>query len=254
MHRLSAVIITRNEEASIGRCLASLQGLADEIVVVDSFSADRTPAICVSSPCRFFQKEFEGYGRQKQYAVDLASNDWVLSIDADEEVSPELKEEILCFLRRERTSLNGLYIRRDLVYLGRRMRFGGVSGERILRLFNKRHGRFDDAPVHEKIGVEGPVTTLSGRLLHYSYRNLGHHLSKINEYTGKAAEDYIRKGKRFSRLWVPVKFKIRFFTTYFVKGGIFDGYPGFIWALMGAWYAALKISKTIELAGKSEKK
>jgi glycosyltransferase involved in cell wall biosynthesis len=247
MTRLSAVIIAFNEESNIDRCLAALHGVADEIVVVDSHSTDRTAEICSRHGCRIFQREFTGYSGQKQFAVDMASSDWVLSVDADEVVTPELKEEILQFLQREDHKVTGCYIPRDLVYLGKRMRFGGASGERIIRLFNKKCGRFDGAAVHEKVLLDGPAATFRGKLLHYSFRNSEHHLAKINEYTQKAAEENVRKGKRYPKIWVPLKFKISFITFYFLKGGLLDGYAGFNWALMGSMYAALKISKTIEL-------
>lgn len=246
MNRLSAVIIAYNEEYNIGRCLASLQGLADEIVVVDSHSNDRTTEICSSFGARVFQHDFSGYSEQKQYAVGLASNDWILSIDADEEVTPGLKQSILEQMHADTPAADGFYVLRDLVYLGKRLKHGGTAGERILRVFNRRSGAFDGAAVHEKIIVKGTTAVLGGRLLHYSYRDLSHHLAKINEYTQKIAGDNFRKGKRFPKIWMIVKFKTGFFTFYILKGGILDGYAGFIWALMGSVYASLKISKTIE--------
>jgi glycosyltransferase involved in cell wall biosynthesis len=247
MNRLSAAIIVYNEEANIGRCLASLKGVVDEIVVVDSHSSDRTSEICSSFGCRIFQREFTGYSGQKQFAVDVASNDWVLSIDADEELTTELKEEISQFLKQGQIAVNGCYILRDLVYLGKKLRFGSASGERILRLFNRRFAKFDGAPVHEKVLLKGPSHTFKGKLLHYSYRDAGHHLEKIAEYTLKAAEENVQKGKRYPAIWVPLKFKTTFFTIYLLKGGIFDGHAGFVWALMGSLYASLKISRTIAL-------
>jgi glycosyltransferase involved in cell wall biosynthesis len=247
MNRLSAVIIAFNEENNIRRCLVSLQGVADEIVVVDSNSTDRTAEICSSFGCRIFQREFTGYSEQKQFAVDVASSDWVLSIDADEEITPELKEEIRSFFRGEQGGVNGCYIPRDLVYMGKRMKFGGTAGEKIMRLFNRQHGRFDGAAVHEKVLIDGPVRTFRGKLLHYSHRDLGHHLDKINEYSRMAAEENVRKGRKYPGFWVVVKFKVSFFTLYILKGGILDGYEGFIWALMGSVYTSLKISRTIEM-------
>lgn len=246
MIRLSAVIITFNEEDTIGRCVDSLEGLADDIVVLDSLSTDRTPEICRGKQCRFFQQPFAGYSRQKQDAVDLALHDWVLSFDADEVMTPELKAEIQHFLRSGSPGVNGWYIRRDLVYLGRRMRFGGGSNEKILRLFNRKHGRFDGALVHEKVIATGPVATMKGHFLHYSYRDSSHHLARIMEYTNIAAEEQARKGKRVPRIAVPVKFMAAFIRSYVLQGGILEGYAGFLWAFMGGIYSAMKAVRTIE--------
>jgi glycosyltransferase involved in cell wall biosynthesis len=247
MNRLAAVIITYNEEQNLARCLASLQGVADEIVVVDSGSSDRTAEICVAFGCRIFQRVFTGYSDQKQFAVDCASCDWVLSIDADEEVTPELKAEIRDLTKREEIPANGYYLRRDLVYLGRHMRFGGTANERILRLFNRKYGRFNGAIVHEKVNLQGPGGDLKGKLLHFSYRDLPHQMVKISEYSAKAAELLVSKGRRYPKIWVLLKFKLSFFTFYIIKGGFLDGYPGFMWALMRAVYASLKIARTIEI-------
>lgn len=251
MKKLSAVIITHNEEYNIGRCLASLQGLADEMIVVDAHSSDQTAAICASYGCKILQKPFTGFSEQKQFAVDHASNDWVFSLDADEEVTPELKKEIFDFLNEEGSRVTGCFILRDLVYLGKHMKFGGTSGERILRIFDRKAGAFDGAVVHEKVRVEGATRTLRGKLLHYSYRDLGHHVVKINAYTQKIAEDHVRKGKTFPKIWAILKPTVTFFTIFLLKGGLFDGYAGWIWSRMGSLYAALKISKTIELTKKA---
>ncbi len=247
MSRLSTVIIAFNEEHNLPRCLGSLKGIADEIVVVDSRSTDRTAEICASFGCRVFQREFTDYSGQKQFAVDAASNNWILSIDADEEITPELQAEIRSFLSQDQPDVKGVYIPRDLVYMGRRMKYGGTAGEQILRLFDRTSGRFDGAVIHEKIVVNGPTAVFRGKLLHYSVRDLVHHVSKINEYTQRAAEENVRKGKKYPRIWVPLKFMTSFITYYILKGGILDGYPGFVWAFLGSFYASLKIMKTIEL-------
>jgi glycosyltransferase involved in cell wall biosynthesis len=247
MNRLAIVIITFNEERNIGRCLASLQGIADEIVVVDSHSTDRTAEICAGFGCRILQRAFTNYSEQKQFAVDSASCDWVFSIDADEEVTPGLKEEIGILMQRETIPATGYYIRRDLVYLGRHMRFGETANERILRLFNRKFGRFNGAVVHEKVGLEGPAGVMKGKLLHFSYRDLPHQLEKISGYAARAGEELAAKGRHYPKIWVMLKFKFSFITYYFIKGGFLDGYAGFMWALMRGVYASLKIARAIEI-------
>jgi hypothetical protein len=142
--------------------------------------------------------------------------------------------------------VNGYRIPRKLVYLGRVMRFSGTGNEKLLRLFNRRHARFTDVLVHEKVVAEGKTGSLRGNLLHYSYKDLAHHFAKTNEYTTRAAGEYAAKKKRFSRLWVAGKFPVSFITFYLFKGGILDGYPGFMWSFMAAVYGSMKIAKTIE--------
>jgi glycosyltransferase involved in cell wall biosynthesis len=247
MTAISVVIIAYNEELNIGRCLASVQGLASEILVVDSMSTDRTAGICRELGCRVVQREFDGYGTQKRFAVEQAVNDWVLSVDADEVVTPELKEEINLLFQKGSPEEAGFEICFSLVYLGRKLKHGGAGSDYHLRLFNRKTGSFTGAKVHEGVEVKGKIRRLKGEILHYSYRNLTHHLEKINYYTGRAAESYLQRGRRFPKIWVILKFPISFLQFYCCKAGFLDGYPGFMWSLLGALYASLKIAKSIEL-------
>ena len=256
MPELSVVIITRNEEKNILRCLESVRPVAGEIVVVDSMSADRTPQICRDFGCKVFFREFDGYGRQKQFAVDMASNDWVLSIDADEVVSEELREELRKVFDQaghrvtESQSQSGYNIPFSLFFMGKVLRHGGVGNEFHLRLFNRTKGGFTTVPVHEGIEVQGPVGILKGRIIHYSFRDISHHLEKINIYTSQAAEGYQNREKSFSKGWIAFKFPVSFISCYFIKLGFLDGYPGFIWSFLAAVYSTLKAAKTIELTRK----
>jgi glycosyltransferase involved in cell wall biosynthesis len=246
MIKLSAVIIVLNEEKNIPRCLESVKPVADEIVVVDSMSTDNTYNICIDFGCHVIQRKFDGYCTQKQFAVDHASNDWVLYIDADEVISAELKEEILQMKMDSSISHAGYKIQSSLHFMGRTMKNSGVGNEYHLRLFNRKQGRFNSVPVHECIQAEGTIGTLKGKVIHYSYRDISHHLEKINIYTSLAAEGYRKKGKSFSKSWVALKFPFSFFSFYFIKGGFLDGYPGFMWPFLAAVYATLKVAKTIE--------
>ena len=248
MTQLSVIIITRNEELNIRRCLDSLKGLANEILVVDDNSSDRTAEICRAEGCRVMTHDFEGFGRQKQYATENALYDWVLSVDADEVVTPELSLEIKELMAAAEIPNAGYRIPFSVFYLGRRMKHSGMGKESHLRLFDRRKGRFTIDPVHEGIVVEGPAGRLLHPMHHYSYRDLFHHLDKINLYTTAAAEGYVRKGKKFNPWTAALKFPVSFFTFYFIKGGILDGYPGFMWSFLAAVYGSLKIAKTIELS------
>jgi len=249
MTEISVVIITHNEEANIQRCLDSVQGIATEVVVVDSFSTDNTVAICESSGCRVYRREFTGYGDQKQFATDQASNDWILSLDADEVVSAELREEINAWKQDAgyRIQDAGYRIPFSLCFLGRILKHSGVGIEYHLRFFDRNRGNFTTVQVHEGVELRGNAGTFKGKIIHYSYRSIAHHLEKTNIYTSQAAAENARKGRKYSKYWVGFKFPISFFTFYFFKGGILDGYPGFVWSFFAAFYASLKIAKTIEL-------
>jgi len=250
MPKLSVVIITFNEEANILRTLESVKSFADEIVVVDSISTDHTVSLCRDFGCRVYSREFDGYGTQKQFAVDQASNDWVFSIDADEVVTGELQKEIIALFTD--TSGSGIRhpayrIRRTLHFMGRILRHSGVGKEFLLRIFDRTKGRFTNVAVHEGIEVNGSSGMLHGCLIHFSYQNIAHHLEKINSYTSLAAKGYSEQGRSFSKIWAAVKFPTSFISFYILKGGFLDGYPGFMWSFLAATYATLKIAKTIEL-------
>jgi glycosyltransferase involved in cell wall biosynthesis len=217
---------------------------------VDSFSADRTVSICRDSGCRVVEKIFEGYGTQKQFATDQALNDWVLSVDADEVLSPELQQELSDFSRKPEVPYNGYRIPFSLFYMGKILKHSGVGRDSPLRLFRRQKGRFTTSTVHEGVEIEGPAGKLQNRIIHYSYRDISHHLGKINTYTSLAAKGLAVKGKSYSGIYVAAKFPITFFTYYFIRGGIRDGYPGFFWSFMAAVYSSLKIAKTIELRKK----
>ena len=247
MQQLSVVIITYNEEENILRCIHSVKDLADEILIVDSFSADRTVEICKSSGCKVILHPFEGYGQQKQFGVDQAGNNWILSLDADEMVTDELSQEIRTLLQKETIPYGGYQIPFSLFYMGQILRH---TGGRNLRFFDRTRGRFRFVKVHESVDVNGPVGTLKGKIIHYSYRDLYHHIQKTNTYTTQAAEEYIARGRRFSKAWVAFKFPVSFFVFYIIKLGILEGYPGFLWSFFAAFYGSMKVAKTIEMQEK----
>ena len=247
MSRFTVAIITYNEEKNIGKCLEALQGLPCEILVVDSFSTDKTADISRSYGCRVISREFTGFADQKQFAVTKAKNDWVLAIDADEVVSKELKDELIDLFRQDSIPYCGYEIHIILCYMGKIMRHSGVGFVHKTRLFDRRSGCYEFSYVHEKIKLDGPVGRLNGPCIHYSYHDLAHHVEKSNNYTNLAAQDYKGKGKRYPKIWVALKFPVTFLTYYFIKGGILDGYPGFMWSFFAAFYTMLKIAKTIEI-------
>ncbi|MBM3404728.1 MAG: glycosyltransferase family 2 protein [Bacteroidetes bacterium] len=246
MKKLSVIIITYNEEHNIVRCLESVKPFADEVIVVDSYSTDKTVEICKSFGCKVLKHEFLGYSKQKQLAVDAAENDWIFWIDADEQVSTDLATEILHLKEVQQQDIAGYSIPRTFVYLGRVMKYSSGSKEMLLRIFDRKKSHFTDVTVHEEVKVKGKTLNLKNKLFHYSYRDLSHHLQKIDKYTTQAAEGYLKQGKRFSKCWVIFKFPISFCTFYFLRLGFLDGYPGFVNAFLAAFYGSMKVAKTIE--------
>ena len=249
MPRLSVAIITLNEALNIKRCIDSVNSFASEILVVDSGSVDGTADMCEACGCRVLSRAFDGFASQKQFAVDNALYDWVFSIDADEVVSPELEKELQEFagttIPGEELTVKGYYIPFVLHFMGRIIKHCGKG--KNLRLFDRRHCRFNNVPVHETIEVEGKPGTMKGRIIHYSYRDISHHLEKINFYSSRAAEGYHRKGKKFPLILLPFRLPATFGIFYFRMLGFLDGYPGFMWAFLAGIYSTIKAAKTIEL-------
>lgn len=247
MKKISANIITRNEEKNILRCVDSVKPFADEIIIVDSMSEDKTAAICRSLGCTVLTRQFDDYGHQKQFCTDMSSNDWILSIDADEVVTPGLAEEILKWKNAGENDVCGYEIPFTLSFMGQMLQHSGVGGESHLRLFNRKKGKFTKVPIHERIEITGNIGKFKNRIIHYSYRDITHHLEKINRYTSQAATGYKTQGKKYSKIWAAFKFPVTFFIFYIIKGGILDGWPGFMWSFMASVYTVVKMAKTIEL-------
>jgi glycosyltransferase involved in cell wall biosynthesis len=242
---LSVIIIARNEERDLPGCLASVKDIASEIVVADSGSSDATQDIARRAGAKVIFKEWEGYGRQKQAALDAAAGPWVLNIDADERVTPALAAEI-----RERLSgspaESGFQIPFRHFFLGRRLRFGRFSTETHLRLFRKPSARYATQQIHEGIQVEGATGRLGGVIDHLSYRDIEEYLEKCNRYTSMIARARYDAGQRFSvfhHLRLPAEFLVR----YVLKLGFLDGGPGLTYALLSSYYVWLKFLKLRDL-------
>jgi glycosyltransferase involved in cell wall biosynthesis len=247
MSKLSVTIITYNEEENIKDCLESVKW-SDEIVIVDSFSSDKTVEIAREFTPKVFQNKWTNFSEQKNLALEKASNEWVLSVDADERATPKLKEEILTILNSEFQSFNGYYIPRRNHYLGRWIRHCGWYPDYKLRLFRRAKGRFNERTVHESVVVEGRKGYLKSYLNHYSYKNLSDHLGRIDKFSTLAAEQMFRDGKRarfFDLLFLPLT---RFIKMYLIKRGYLDGIYGLIVSVMGSFYVFTKYLKLWELS------
>jgi glycosyltransferase involved in cell wall biosynthesis len=245
--RLSVCIITRDEEDRIGDCLASLEGVADEVVVVDSGSTDRTRALAAERGAKVIEHEWPGHVQQKNHAVARASHEWVLCIDADERLSPELARAIERLRSAGPGEVRGFYLNRHTRYLGRWIDHGGWYPEWRLRLFDRGAGGWTGVNPHDRVEVQGPTARLDGDLFHHTYRSVSDHLRTIDNFTTIAARERRRAGRRFSVTMMLVGPAWRFLRMYVLRRGFLDGLPGLVLALMAGYYVFLKHVKLLEL-------
>lgn len=246
--RLSVCLITKNEEANLLRTLTSIEGLADEIVIVDSGSTDSTLAIAKSFNAVIYHEEWKGYGQQKNVAIEKCKGAWILLIDADEAISQKLKDKIRNIIVQLHPK--DIYrIRFLTVCFGKKILFGGWSGFYRVRLFKKDAGRYNDNIVHESFVPNHDKKTghIVQNILHYTYANIDDYLEKCNRYTTEGSLEYLRRGKRCgitSQVFSPI---IKFTKMYFFKLGFLDGLEGLILALLSSTSIFLKYVKLREL-------
>ena len=239
--KITAAIITFNEQENIAEAIESLSW-ADEILVVDSESMDRTRYKAANRGAKILVRKWEGFASQKQFAVEQAENDWIFSLDADERVSPELREEIL-LIKAGDTSADGYMIPRLSIYMSRPIRNGGWYPDWQVRLFDRRKGRWKNVLVHESFQLEDDahIGKLKGDILHFSVENAAHHHRMIGErYAPLAAQQMFDDGRRTSPLKIASVGASAFVRSYFLKAGFLDGLPGFIIAKFAAHHAFLK--------------
>jgi len=246
--KLSVTVITRNEAADIGQALASV-AWADEIVVVDSQSTDETVAIARQHTERVVVREWPGYVDQKNHAASIASHDWILSLDADERVTPPLAEEIKALMAGapDATSNVGFRIPRVTWHLGRWIRSTDWYPDRQLRLYDRRSAQWAGRYVHEAVSARGSTGRLRGEIQHYAYRDIADHLETIDRYTTYAARQMQEAGIRAGLLQIAGHPPLAFVRNYLVHRGIRDGVPGFVISAMNAYYVFLKYAKLWEL-------
>ena len=248
---LSVAIITLNAASQLEACLQSAR-FADEIVVVDSGSTDGTQALAEHHGARVIQQDWLGFGPQKQFAVEAACHDWVLCLDADERVTPALQTAIESALEIGQNSVStaaaphAYRFPRCNRFLGRYLKHGEGYPDWSLRLFNRRHARWSDDAVHEKVVSDGTIGTLAGDLLHDSAESLSSYLTKQNRYTSLAADMALAAGKRSSVGRVALSPLVRFIKFYFVRQGFRDGLPGFVHIAIGCFNSMIKYAKMLE--------
>ncbi len=238
---LSVIIITKNESDHIGRCLQSV-AWADEIIVLDSGSSDNTVEVCQHYTPNVFVTDWPGFGPQKQRALSKATGAWVLSLDADEVVSPSLKREIQQAIKQQ--EIKGFEVPRLSSYCGKLIKHGGWWPDYVLRLFQRRCGHFTDDPVHERVIVDGNIARLKSPILHEAFVDPEEVLEKINSYSSLGAEKLFKRGKRTTLAQAIGKGMWSFFRTYIVKAAILDGAEGLMLSISnaeGTYYKYLKL-------------
>ena len=246
MHKLSIVIITYNEEARIRKTLESIKW-CDEIIIVDSGSLDKTVEICKEySNCKVYHQSFLGYGPQKRFAIEKASYDWVLSIDADEVLTDNLSKEIVSILKTTKIEASGFNVPITMIFMNKVFKYGNENRTMHLRFFNKHTGNFSTQKLHEKLHVSGTVLNLKNEILHYSYTNIFHYFEKFNAYTEIYKNEALKKNKKVGFLKPVLRFPLEFVKLYFIKRNFLNGYPGFVWSVFSAFYVFVKYSKIYE--------
>ena len=233
IRKISAVAITRNEEDRLPAFIRSLD-FADEIIIVDSFSTDNTKQIAASFPhVKFVERAFDNFSSQKNFAISLTSNDWIVFFDPDEEITDSLKGEILAVV--EAPEANAYLVKRQLYFMGKRIDYSGFQTDWVVRLFHKAFSGYDGNLVHETIKTEGPTAKLKSRLPHHTYKSFDDYTAKLHQYSKLQARMLYEKGKKPGMvhfLWRPW---YRFWHQYLIRLGILDGKEGFILAYINAF-------------------
>jgi glycosyltransferase involved in cell wall biosynthesis len=245
--KISVCITTGNEEQNIRRCLESVKW-ADEIVVADSFSTDNTVDICNEYTDLVYRHRWLGYIGQKNLIKDLASGPWILFIDADEEISNELRDEIVEEFSSGRSAeVDGYSFPRMVKYLGRWITHGDWYPDLKLRLFRKEKGECGGKEPHDKITVDGSIKRLHGHMYHYTYRDIADQLGTLNRFSTITAEGWRNDGKKFSMIDILFRPKYKFFRSYILKKGFLDGFPGLVIAVASAFGVFAKYAKLWEI-------
>jgi len=238
--KISVAIITLEAAADLDRCLGSV-AFADEIVVLDQGSTDATAEVCARHGAVLHQTSWLGFGPTKQKAADLCRNRWVLSIDSDEQVTPELRAAIEAL--PDQPAEAAFMLNRLSRFLGKWIRHCGWHPEYVTRLFDRERARFDGKPVHESVAAAGPVARLDGLLLHYTYETMEQYIDKLNRYTTLAAREMHDQGRSASLAMAVLRAKGAFWRMWLLKGGVLDGWPGTVLCLASGFYVLSKYTK-----------
>jgi glycosyltransferase involved in cell wall biosynthesis len=247
---VSVGIITFNEEKRLERTLISVKEFANEIIIVDSGSSDKTSDIASKYGAKFYMENWKGYGLQKNSVIEKCSEEWILLIDADEVISEKLKEKIKEVINKEK---NDLYeINFTSVCFGKKIKYGGWSGSYRIRLFKNGIGKYNKNVVHEEFIYNGKKEKIKEEIYHYSYEDLADYLSKFNRYTTEGAKEYQKRGKRAGYFGIILSPLFKFIRMYIIRLGFLDGIEGLILAILSANYTMVKYYKLLELERKGK--
>jgi len=236
---ISLTVITYNEEENIKDLIINVDDIVDEIIVVDSYSEDNTVKIAKANGAKVFKKKWIDFATQKQFALEKATQNYVLTLDADERLSEELKKNILR-IKNNISNSDGYLIKRKAFYMGRWIKHSGWYPDLKVRLFRKDKSNWEGDFVHERLVLSGKKEKLKGDVLHYPYEDLSEHIGKINRYAYLSAKKLKQKGKNFNFLKLSLSPIFRFFRHYVLKLGFLDGFQGFIIAVLSSYYVFLK--------------
>jgi len=240
---LTGIVPAFNEEPNLDACLGSFRDLCDELIVVDSFSADQTLEIARRHGARTYQREWVDYRTFLHFALPRARHRFVLIVDCDERVSAALREEIRARIAADGGGYDGFEMLRVNHFLGRRIRYGGWQNDTIQRFFRKGRGGPREREVHPGIVIDGRVERLRGPMLHFPYPTLDDYFQKFNRYTSAAARDRLRAGERATPFALLFAAPLRFLKNYVIRLGLLDGYPGFVLAVLSAFYVFVRYTK-----------
>jgi glycosyltransferase involved in cell wall biosynthesis len=240
MTKITAIIPTLNEEIHIRDAIKSVD-FADEIIVIDSYSTDKTLEIAEKMNVKIIKRKFDDFSSQKNYAIKQASHNWIYILDADERVTPEVRVEILKAVKKP-DDFVGFYVRRAFYFAGEKINYGGCQRDKVVRLFLKKHCRYAGV-VHETIVANGTLGFLKNKIDHYSYKSYDHYISKMNHYGALRSEQFFKEGRSVNLYHILIKPPARFFIHYFIRLGFLDGFAGLMFAKIQAYSVLVKYVK-----------
>jgi glycosyltransferase involved in cell wall biosynthesis len=240
MTKISAIIPTLNEEIHLADAIKSVS-FADEIIVIDSCSTDKTLEIAERMKVKIIKRKFDDFSSQKNFAIEQATHDWIYILDADERVTPKVKVEILDAVKNPKDFV-GFYVRRTFYFCGKKINYGGCQRDKVVRLFLKKHCKYIGV-VHETIVANGTLGFLKNKIEHYSYKSYDHYISKMNHYGALRGKQYFEEGKKVNLFHVLIKPPVRFVIHYFIRLGFLDGFVGYIFAKTQAYSVYVRYIK-----------
>ena len=233
MTKISAIIPTLNEESHIEDAIKSVD-FADEILIIDSFSTDKTIEIAKKFNVKIIKREFDDFSSQKNFAIGQAKHPWIYILDADERVTKKVKKEILKAVKKPKDKV-GFYVKRSFYFAGKHIKYGGCQRDKVVRLFLKEYCRYEGV-VHETIKTKGDLGFFKHKIEHYSYKSLDHYIAKMNQYGELRAKEYFNNGKQINYFFhISIKPLVRFFIHFIVRFGFLDGFQGYLFARCQAY-------------------